>query len=121
MVMFKIVFPAGYIVDDVVNDNLDIRIITDDGNVYFATVFTPQNVVALMLKDGGCHFWATDMVIVIDLEKQTIRRAIGEMIDEGYLEEALTNIGTLEEQYPGKSFDQIEDFYDPFKKFRDGH
>jgi hypothetical protein len=107
---FKIIFPAGYRVKNVLNDNIDINIITQDGNVFFGTLFTQSNINYLMAKEEECYFWATDMVIAKDLRKATIIEAIRKIINEGYLDQAFSKIGTIEKVYPNHcSFDDIED------------
>lgn len=88
---FEIRYPTGYQVTDVHNDNIDIHVIVND-KVYFATLFTLENISHLMKKDKESWFWATDMVIVSDLSASTIEVSIATMIESGYLEEALTEI-----------------------------
>jgi hypothetical protein len=47
---FKIYFPASYLVKDIYNDNIDINVILEDGQVFFATFFTLQNIQWLIAK-----------------------------------------------------------------------
>jgi hypothetical protein len=53
-----------------------------------------------MDQDGGHVFWATDMVVVKDLSKETIRQAISELIRFDHLNRAFTHIGHLSAIYP---------------------
>jgi hypothetical protein len=106
---FKIIFPAGYNLIDELNDNCDINIIFENGDVYFATLFTPLNIQYLLNKDGEPCFWATDMLIIKDLNKQTIREAIAQTIKDSYIEMAFSRIGQIEKQFPNMSFDEIPD------------
>lgn len=93
--MFKLKFPSGYIVDDVSNDNIDINIYTPNGDIFFATLFTLNNIAGLMQKDQSVHFWSDSMVILKDLEKATIKASITAMIEEDYLHHAFSNIGNM--------------------------
>ena len=103
---FKVRYPAGYTnnVKDITNDNMDINVVFSNGTVHFATIFTIKNIQELMSKDNGLYFWAMDMVIVIDLERNTIRKAIGDMIKDGYFYEMFSSIGTIESVYPDKNY-----------------
>lgn len=108
--MFKIIFPSGYQIMDVLDDNLDINVIFDNGQVFFATLFTIKNVKSLMLKDEAVFFWAENMLIVTNLKKETIRRAIQESINEGCFRRAFCEIGFIENIYGiGKSYDELKD------------
>jgi hypothetical protein len=105
---FKILFPAGYSVDDINNNNIDVHVILKNGDVYFATVFTVANVERLMQKDGKSYFWAADMVIVETLDLPSLKRAIKQMIDADHLEVAFDKIGNVKDLYPhSPSFEQI--------------
>jgi hypothetical protein len=107
---FKLIYPSGYKIEDVLNDNIDINIITEDGNVFFGTFFTQLNIDYLMLKESEHYFWATDMIIIKDLQKTTIINVIKKIIVEGYLGQIFTKIGSIEEVYRGQysSFTEIE-------------
>ncbi|RBL91350.1 hypothetical protein [Chitinophaga flava] len=106
---FKVIFPAFYNVDDVLNDNLDVNIIFPDGGVFFIAVFTISNLEMLMKNSGGIYFWSSDMVVVRDLNKETIKEAISQIIRDGYYESAFCKIGTIETVYSKvKSYEDIE-------------
>lgn len=112
---FKIIFPGGYGEADELMDNIDINIILKNGDVYFATAFTLQNIGSLMSRDDGSVFWATDMFIVKNITKTTLRDAVAELIAQGnYISDAFTWIGTMDKQYPGKTFDDLPDMADGF-------
>jgi hypothetical protein len=105
---FKIVFPAGYQIKNYYNDNLDVNIILDSDKVFFGTLFTPMNIDFLI--KGDIFFWATDMLVVRDLKKNTIRRAITKIINEGHLSNIFSEIGEINKVIPGKkNFSEIED------------
>lgn len=107
--VYKVLFPTGYQVEDVLNDNMDVHIVTAKSDVFFGTLFTAVNVQELIAKQGGSYFWATDMVIVKNLEKETIKKAIDEIIADGYLHQAFTRIGILEKIYgEGLTFEGLQ-------------
>lgn len=108
MLSYKIVFPSGYQVSNLLDDNLDVNIVFQDGRVFFATLFTLDNIQRLMKKESAVYFWATDMIIVKDLSEGTIDEAIKKMIKDAYLEQALSEIGTIESVLgKGQTFDTI--------------
>ncbi len=41
---FKIVFPVGYNIEDIYNDNLDLNVVLSNDKVYFGTLFTNFNI-----------------------------------------------------------------------------
>ncbi|SIT25241.1 hypothetical protein SAMN05421786_11483 [Chryseobacterium ureilyticum] len=104
---FKVVFPSGYSVNDYYNDNIDLNIILPSGTVFFSTFFTIINVKNFIDEDDTGYFWSTDMLIVKDLKKETIKNVIFKMIKDGYLGSACTEIGKIQE-----IFCDIRDFSD---------
>jgi hypothetical protein len=104
MVNFKIIFPAGYSIETIYNDNIDINIILSNGSVYFAILFTVINIQTLMKNEKLLFFWSTDMVIIKDLKKETIMEVVSKIIEEGYLEISFSKIGSIENVYPTKKF-----------------
>lgn len=104
MSSFKIVFPAGYNIQNVYNDNIDINVVLPDKTVFFATFFTILNIQTLIKNDDSSYFWSEDMVLVKDLKKETIREAVSSIIEDGYLEFSFSKIGTIENVYPKKKY-----------------
>jgi hypothetical protein len=98
---FQINVPAGYQVQDSHNDNMDINVILDSGEVYSCTIFTLENIRMLMsnVKPPARYFWAADMVIVDTMSVDCIKDAVRQLIADGYLEFASTNIGRVEDVY----------------------
>jgi len=94
---FKILFPAGYNITEITDDNIDVNVILSNGFVYFATFFTISNIKNLMNKD--LYFWSTDMIVVKNLEKETIKKIVLNIIDEELLETSFSKIGTIKEIY----------------------
>lgn len=110
MDQFKIMFPSGFCVKNLDDDNIDVNVILPNGFVYFGTLFTLLNIRSLMKNSDELYFWATDMIIVKDLKKETIRSTIFKIIEDGYLEMAFSKIGTIKDIYTDKnSYDEIDD------------
>ena len=111
-IKFKVLCPAGYQVDDISNDNIDINIIVNDGNVYFGTLFTISNIISLMEGSIEPYFWSTDLLIVKDLSIHTILFSIDSIIRESSLEMVFSNIGRIEDIYPNKiDFESITEYF----------
>lgn len=109
MAQFKGIFPGGYQVKDIHNDNIDVNIIFENGDVYFATFFTLRNVESLMVKDQDIYFWATDLIIIKDLRRETIREAIAKIVSDGYTD-AFCKIGTIQTVYSEGTFPELDDW-----------
>jgi hypothetical protein len=103
MQLFKVIFPTGYQVRNKYNDNIDLNIVLENREVFFSTFFTISNIEELMKNDKEIYFWASDFVIVKDLEKETMREAIKKIIEEEHTEMAFSKIGKIE------NFDEIID------------
>lgn len=96
---YNINFPSSYSVKDTFNDNIDIHIIVKE-DVYFGTLFTIENINEIILKSvSEKYFWATNMLIVSDLEEVTIREVIGNLVESNYLEQIFEKIGTIDTVY----------------------
>ena len=108
---FKIRFPGGYEVTDLFNDNIDINIFLPNGEIYFGTAFTIPNVQYLMGKEGSDYFWATNMFVVKNLARETIRTAVAQSLKDNYFSFIFSQIGTIDkkEYLEGSSFSDILD------------
>ncbi|MFW0739388.1 hypothetical protein [Flavobacterium sp. T12S277] len=108
---FKITVPAGYQVKNYENDNLDINVVLENKEIFFATLFTTNNIKMLLERDESTFFWAHTMVILKDLKKETIKKFVQEAIDSESLEAIFYKIGNLGQTkgYPSK-FEKITDF-----------
>jgi hypothetical protein len=78
---------------DINPDNVDVGIELSDGRQYWATFFTLQNIESLFQKNrrtgecaGGAYLWAVNMVIVENLELDTIRKSIEDLISTGEID-----------------------------------
>ncbi len=96
---------GGSNVPDILDHNLDINIVFEDGRVFVITFFTLANVGRLMNNaNDGCifHFWASDMVIIRDMLPETIECAVREMVASNHIQKMGTYIGTLNEVFSGR-------------------
>jgi hypothetical protein len=80
---------------DVHDDNVDVEIALAGGERFAATFFTLQNIRSLMDRyrlTGDCshgeYMWSSNMIIVDNLEPETISRAIAGLLQEGELRSA---------------------------------
>lgn len=80
---------------DVEDDNVDVEIVLQSGARFSATFFTLRNLSSLFAKNritgecaAGLYLWASNMVIVESLDRDTIGRAIQGLIDDSELESA---------------------------------
>ena len=101
---FKVCCPAGYHVEDVFDDNLDLNIVLDTGEVFFATVFTVRNVQALLARSPEPYFWSVDMFIVDNLRVATILNAVASIVQEGLTDTVFGRIGTTDTVYEGLGY-----------------
>lgn len=113
---FKVLFPSGYIINDLNNDNIDVNVVFKNGQVFFATFFTIRNIASLMEKEKSGFFWADSMIIVENMEKKTLRKAIGQIIEQRLFEALFSHIGNFESIYGNNvAYDQIPDFSNGFE------
>lgn len=116
MIDFKIVFPSGYCIKDINNDNIDINVIFNNNQVFFATIFTLENINTLLIKDKLDYFWADSMVIVKNIEKKFLRDSIISMLKDGSFESIFSKIGNIKDIYGNKiNYDKIIDFSNGFE------
>jgi len=108
---YRIIFPAGYLNTNIFNDNIDVNVIFRTGEVYFGTLVTVENMKSF-LDRGDLYFWMTDMFVVKDLRKETIKLAIQQAIAEEDFKCIFDKIGTLDEIIGDKSYDELVDMND---------
>ncbi len=108
---YKIRFPSGYQVSDPLNDNIDLNIFFPNGDVYFGTLVAAGNIPFLMEKNKEIYFWMTDMLIVKDLSRHTMRKAIGQVIEGEFFDKVFSKIGVIgvDVYTEYSSYDEIED------------
>lgn len=78
---------------DVYDDNVDVEIELSHDRRYSATFFTISNIRTLMDKNkitgecsGGLYLWASNMIIIENLESETIERTIAGLIEDEELD-----------------------------------
>jgi hypothetical protein len=105
---FKLVFVPEYIVDDYNNDNIDVFILFPDESVYAPTFFTIENIQHLIKSVESAHFWAHDMVIVLDLKPQSIYLAVNALVEDGIVQRSFERLGSISEIFKGQTYVTIE-------------
>jgi hypothetical protein len=101
---FKVRCPAGYHVEDVFDGNVDLNIVLDMEEVFFATVFTVRNVHALLARSPEPYFWSVKMFIVDNLRVPTILAAVASIVQEGLADTVFGRIGTTATVYEGLGY-----------------
>ena len=96
---FKVYCPGGYRVPDVFAYNLDLNIVFDTEEVFFATAFTVRNVRALLANAAEPYFWRVDLFIVDNLRGATILEAVTHLVQEGLTDTLFGRIGTTTTVY----------------------
>jgi hypothetical protein len=64
------------------NDNLDVRVLLDDGREFTLTVATPNNIFWCMENEGIDYFFGEPVVFVKNLTKENIERALESIVAE---------------------------------------
>ncbi len=86
------------IIDNEKNDNVDVYVTLPNGFKYVVTFFTLLNIKHLMNKWketkelSGQYFWAHNMCIIEDLNKETIISCINEMIENENFEQIFMKV-----------------------------
>ncbi|EAY24865.1 hypothetical protein [Microscilla marina] len=98
----RLSFPTGYKAQEIQDSNVDVYIILDNQDVYYATFFTLKNIQKLMSKAGigsaeGCYFWVADMVIIESITLNNIVVAIQDLIQSYSIDKALSKVGNESE------------------------
>lgn len=107
---YKIIFPTGYInaETNILNNNIDINIIFDTGDIYFGVLITAINIQNIMKRSNESYFFIDDLFIIRDLRKETIENSINTVIEQDIFTEIFTKIGILGENfYNGVSFESL--------------
>ncbi|HCO67618.1 MAG TPA: hypothetical protein DIT04_07685 [Dysgonomonas sp.] len=107
----KITFPLGYLDTNIFNDNVDVNIVFETGEVYFGTLITMKNIESFINR-GDIYFWCTNMFIVKDLKKETIRAAILKSLFDKNFKDIFTKIGDIAHIFEGLSYNDLIDMND---------
>ncbi len=78
----------------ITDDNSDVIVTFWDDKKYVATFFTYDNVKTLTEKNkktgellSGKYFWASDMILVHRIDRDTIEKVIDDLIREKYFDQ----------------------------------
>ena len=81
-----------------VDDNSDVIVTFEDGSHWVATFYTFKNITTLVEKfraSGECldcgYFWASDMILIEEINREKIEQVINELISSGEFESAFSN------------------------------
>src|SRR5690554_7688996 len=66
---FRILSFSSFLDVNILNDNIDINVVFSNGDVFFATLITIENIKQLMEEES--FFWIDTMLIVSSLEKRS--------------------------------------------------
>ena len=91
--------PGGHHVEDVFDGNLDLNIVLDTEEVFFATAFTVRNVQALLACSPETYFWSVDLFILDNLSVPTILAAVAHIVQAGMADTVFGQIGTTATVY----------------------
>ncbi|MFC7773186.1 hypothetical protein [Flavobacterium sp. GCM10027622] len=108
---FLVLFPGGYRVRDLYNDNTDVYIVfkNDFSTVFVTTLFTTENINQIMRNNKESFFWASDMLILDNLSRETIYMSIDKIIKTDHL--SLNNLFCIAGSY-SEVFDCENIIYD---------
>lgn len=72
------------------NDNVDVVVTLADGSRFIATFFTLRNVETLLDSyrrtgecAGGTYIWASNMILVRELNLDVVRRTVADLLETG--------------------------------------
>jgi hypothetical protein len=81
------------------DDNSDVILTFSDNTKYGATFFTYDNVKTLTEKNkmtgellSGKYFWASDMILVDRIDRDTIEKVIADLIKEKYFDQLFKRV-----------------------------
>lgn len=81
------------------DDNSEVIVTFSDDKKYVASFFTYDNVKTLTEKNrrtgellGGKYFWASDMILVDRIDRDTIEKVIDDLIKEKYFEQLFKSV-----------------------------
>lgn len=85
---FFILFPGGYRVRDIKNDNTDINVVLKSNYSFFycTTVFTLENIRTIMENNNEKWFWSNNFLITKDLSRESIYQSVDEILKSELLE-----------------------------------
>jgi len=110
-VKYKVIFISPFSLLNKEDDNCDVNIVLETGEIYFGLLMTVKQVATLASKsDYDGYLDMVDTIIIKDMEKTSIQQAIDRIIDEERLDVVFTRIGTLKTDAFDHSFEELNDF-----------
>lgn len=101
---------------DILNDNIDIKIVLSSNLVYAATLYTVSNINELIENTFPKYFVSADMVIVKDLSYSSINKVIIDILEKDLMHICMSMIGTISQIFSGASgFADIKNYGCPLK------
>ena len=84
---------------DVLDDNIDAEVALAGGERYAATFATVENIRSILSRYknteeclSGSYFWCVDLIIVQDLNADTLDRVVADLLASGELFKACTRL-----------------------------
>lgn len=81
------------------DDNIDVEVQFPSGRRYAATFFTIRNIQSLFRKNretgeclSGTYLWATDMILVENLQRSTLISTINGLLNDHEFDSAFTHL-----------------------------
>ena len=115
---YKIIFMANYDEVDVLNDNIDIKIVLSSNKVYSTTFYTASNIMGLIENTFPKYFISEDMIIVKDLSYLSINKVIIDILEKDLMHSCMSMIGTINQVFTkATGFTDIKNYGCPIKGF----
>ncbi len=103
---------------DVLNDNIDVKIVLSSNLVYAGTLYTVSNIMDLIENTFPQYFIAEDMILVKDLSYISINKVIIDILEKNLIQSCMSMIGTITEVFiKANSFADIKNYGSPIKGF----
>lgn len=115
---YKIVFMSNYEGTDILNDNVDIKIVLSSNLVYASTLYTVLNIQQLIENTLPKYFVSDDMIIVKDLSHTSIDKVITDILEKDLMHLCMSVIGEISQVFIGATgFSDIKNYGCPIKGF----
>ena len=89
----------GYEATDYKNNNTDVIVEMENGNVYIASFFTYNNLEAIRAENrksgaflAGKYFWTEKMVFIEEIDLEIIKEVIQDLAEEGDFRKAFRKL-----------------------------
>lgn len=81
------------------NDNVDVIVTFSNGKRFIGSFFTYDNISTLTEKNrrtgellNGKYFWASELILIDRVDRQSIEAVIEDLIEEGYFDTAFKEV-----------------------------